>query len=275
MIPRRNRMKKRSLLLILSLLLLLGGLAFVLPAPSSAVQSPTERVELRASKAAERQTDELSNIKARADKMIADRIVSLQKLTTRIQNDKRLTDSDKTSLTNDVNATIANLNTLKSKIDADTDVTTARADTKSIVTSYRIYVIYEPKVRLLITINNLQTTSTNMTTLAGKIQTLINDLKGQGKDVTSLQTSLDDMNTQLTTINNLLATDKTLVSNVNASTSNPQSVFTQVRKDLATVRADFAKVRHDIASMRDTLKIVIPKGTATIKPTGGASESAK
>lgn len=230
-----------------------------------------ERVADRASAAAEKQTNELANLKARGDKMIADRLASLQKLLTRVQNDKRLTDSDKTSFTTDINTTIASLNTLKAKIDADTDAATTRADVRSIVTNYRIYEIYEPKLILLIVINNLLTADTNLTTLNQKVRILLTQLNILDPNA---KAALDDMSKQLTTINTLLTTDRSLLLNVTISTTDPKSIFTQVRKDLATVRADFAKIRADVAQVRNILDVNLKKGTVTVHPTE-STESAK
>lgn len=263
---------KRVLLFSLFAFALIALALVALPSTARALVLPN--AGNRASEAAARQTDQLSNVIARADTLIATRLASLQRLLTRIQNDKKLTTADKASLTSDVQSAISGLTALKTKIDADTDLATARADAKSIITSYRVYAIFEPKIRLLVTINNLQTTSTNMAMLATKIQGLLDTLKSQGKDTTNAQTALTDVTTQLTAINTALSTDKTLVGNVSVSTTDPQSVFVQVRKDLAGVRADFAKIRADIAQIRSLLQINIPKGTVSTKPSP-ATESAK
>lgn len=264
---------KKYILMITFIFLALNG--FVMSA--HAAINPTkieERMEARTTIMAQKQSDLLTRVIQRADQLIATRLASLQRLLARLQSDKRLSDTDKTSLTNDINTTISSLNALKTKIDADTDETTARADAKSIITSYKIFVIYEPKIRLLTTIGNLQALASNMTSLSTQVQTLTNDLKAQGKDVTAAQTALNDITTQLTAINTTLATDKTLVTNVTVNTTDPHSVFVQVRKDLATVRPEFAKIRSDFATLRQFFKINLPKGTVSLKPSP-ASESAK
>ncbi len=268
-------MSKKSLIIYSLVTVLAMGVAFNIPVPPANAVTATgpttfmQKTEARASIAAQRNSEMLSRIIQRADQLIATRLGSLQKLLTRIQGDKRLSDADKTNLTNDIQTTVGNLQTLKTKIDADTDEATARADAKSIVTNFRIYAIYEPKVRLITTISNLQTSSSNVSSVSARIQTLLNNLKAQGKDTTAAQAALNDVNTQLTAINTLLSADRTLVSNVNTNTSDPQSIFVQVRKDLATVRADFAKIRSDIATIRATLKLVVKLSPAA------ASNSAK
>lgn len=256
-------MSKRSLITYSLITVLSVAVAVSVPVPPvSAVGNFAAKVTERASAAAQRQSDMLARIIQRADQLISVRLSSLQNLLTRVQGDKRLSTTDKSSLTSDINTTISGLQTLKTKIDADTDETTARTDAKSVITTYRVYMVFEPKIRLLTVIGNLQTTSSNVSSLSGQIQTLITSLQSQGKDTSAAQTALNDLNTQLTAINALLSTDKTLVSNVTVNTTNPQSVFVQIRKDMATVRADFAKIRSDIATIRSTLKLVIKMSPA-------------
>lgn len=121
-----------------------------------------DKVQKQASNAANRQSNELQNIITRSNTLITNRITTLNSLSTRVQNDTRLSSDEKSSLTSDIQTEINGLNTLKSKIDADTDATTARTDEKQIITNYYVYAVFEPKVRILVTINNLQTVTSNI-----------------------------------------------------------------------------------------------------------------
>jgi len=211
-----------------------------------------------ASKSADRQATDLQTIIKHADTLITNRLNALNKLSTRIQNDTRLSTNEKASLSSDMQTEISGLTTLKAKIDADTDATTARADAKQIITNYYVFAVFEPKVRLLITINNLQTLATKMQSYVPQLQNLIDTYKTQGKDVTQMQTFLNDISSQLQTINTSLSTDATTVQNVSVtSNTTAKATFTQVRQDLAQiVRGDFAKIRSDFAQMRPLFKHV-------------------
>jgi len=214
------------------------------------LKNEINRLENRASKSAINQSLRLSKIKERGDKLITNRVNELNRLLNRISNDKRLTNEEKTSLSADIQADINGLTTLKAKIDADTDVDTAKADAKQIITNYYIYKIFVPKMRLLITIANMQALSANIGQLTPQIQNLVNTLKSAGKDVTNLQSLLDDINNQLQMINASLSTDKSKIDGVTISTQDSTSIFAQVRQDLANVRRDFAKIRKDFGQMR-------------------------
>jgi hypothetical protein len=82
------------------------------------------------------------------DLAIAARQTALSTLNARVTEqfkDGRITASDNATLTSDISTNESGLSALKSKLDADTDATTARADFRSIYTSFRIYVVVLPR----------------------------------------------------------------------------------------------------------------------------------
>ena len=85
----------------------------------------------------------------RADQEITRRINALNNLITRINAMVKVSDSQKSALTSQVQAIIANLQSLKTKIDADTNPATLLADKKSIVVAYRVFVFMIPKVTII------------------------------------------------------------------------------------------------------------------------------
>ena len=238
--------------------------------PGAFVTKVATRLTQMPTKAAARQTTELTNMQTSANTMIDNRITALNTLLSKIQNDSRLSSDEKATLTGNINTMIANLQALKTKIDADTDVTTARADRKTIVTSYHIYVTFEPQIRLLTVIDNLSTTSATVSSLVTKLQGLSTTLKGQGKDTTSMDTAITDINTQLTAINAILTADKTKLQDISTTTNDNQATFVQIRQDLAKVRADFAQIRHDIATIREAVHSVADESSLRLNASGSA-----
>ena len=215
------------------------------------------RLEKKASTAADNQEKRLSKIKETAGKLIDKRVNDLNKLLTRIENDKKLSTEEKTTLKAGIQASIDGLAALKAKIQADTDIDTAKQDTKTIITSYYVYKIFIPKIRLSIAISTLEELSTNLSSLSNEIQNLIDTLKNEGKDVSSLEQLFDDMTSRIQAINTTLLNDKTKLASITLSTSDATPIFVEVRQDLAKVRSEFAKIRYDIAQMRADFKIVL------------------
>lgn len=205
----------------------------------------------QASRTAEQSQNELQRIIHQADNMINMRLTSLNNLISRVQNDSRLTAGEKSSLISNIQTDINGLTTLKAKIDADTTVSAAGNDIKQIVSGYYIYARFEPKVRLLIMLNNLQTVTANIQALVPQIQNLINTFQSQGKDISQIQPLLNDISSQLQTINTTLSNDITTVQNVSATSTDPQSAFKQVRLDITQiVQSGFAKIKSDFAQIR-------------------------
>jgi len=228
----------------------------------------------QASQTAERKQDELQKIIHQADSMITMRLNSLNNMNSRIQNDKRLSSSQKNSLLSDIQTDISGLNALKTKTDADTNVTTVRNDEKQIITNYYIYARFEPKIRILITLNNLQSITANLQAIVPQIQNLVSTFQSQGKDVSQIQSFLNDLSSQLQTITTTLSNDVTTVQNISVATTNPQATFNQVRQDIAKiVQTGFGKVRSDFAQIRALFRQLIfnapgssisPSGTPTL-----------
>lgn len=223
----------------------------------------------QASKAAQRQQNGLQHVIQVADTLITNRLSSLNALTTRIQNDTRLSANEKSSITSDIQTDISELTVLKAKIDADTDVTIVRSDEKKIITNYYIYAMFEPKMRLLIVLNDLQTVAANLQALVPQIQNLINTFQSQGKSVSQIQTLLADVSSQLQTINTTLTNDTTTIQNVNVATQNKSATFTQVHQDIAQIiHAGFAKIQSDFAKMRSLFhQLIFPSSLVTTTPT--------
>lgn len=84
-----------------------------------------------------------------AYKEIDRRISSMKKMILKITTIKRLTPLQKSSLISQVNAEIVRLTTLRKKIENDTDATILKADKKLIVSSYRIYALFMPKMTII------------------------------------------------------------------------------------------------------------------------------
>lgn len=140
----------------------------------------------------------LKNIIAKGDQEISRRLTSLASLANKINAATKLTSSDKTTLTNEVNDTISGLNALKTKLDSDTTITAARADAQSIYTEYRVYALVAPKVNLIKVADDQQVAEQKLQTLIQKFQTRINAAKSKGKEVSALQDTLSNMTSKVT-----------------------------------------------------------------------------
>lgn len=128
---------------------------------------------------------------------ISRRLTVLNNLLTKINDATHLSASDKSYLTTEVNGEISGLTQLQTKLANDTTLNAAVTDAKGIITDYRVYVLVAPKVMLVKTADDQQTTESNLSTLAAKLQYRISKFSKKGKDVSQLQQELNDMNVQI------------------------------------------------------------------------------
>src|SRR5205823_6265817 len=120
------------------------------PAPTVAPPGSPPAPRAAAGRRAELRADAMGALKARGDFEIDRRLRTLAYLSRRVHDATHLTADDSDALTTQLAAETSGLTALKAKIDADTDLATLRADLRDIVTQYRVYLLMDPKVHLVI-----------------------------------------------------------------------------------------------------------------------------
>lgn len=174
----------------------LGSTMFI-TAAANAITTPTTNTTTPQGSSDNTNQTRLQNTISKGDQEIARRLTSLATLTAKINAATRLTASDKTTLTNEVNDTISGLNALKTKLDSETTTTAARTDVQDIYTEYRVYALVAPKVNLIKVADDQQVAEQKLSTLIQKLQSRITSAQNSGKDVTALQNALNDMTTKV------------------------------------------------------------------------------
>lgn len=250
-------------LIIISIALLSFGLTPVF------AQAPTGV----ASKAAARQDTIISRLKTRADNEITRRLDALTKLISRIGDMKKISTDQKTALTADVQGQIDAMNTLKTKIDADTDLATLRTDVQSIVKSYRIFALFIPKTYIMARADRLLEVIDLLTGIQEKLQTRIDALKTGGTDTTAMQKLITDMASKLgdakTQITNALTAITPLTPDgfpANKTTlQSARAMLVTARRDIQTAHADEQQIRQALvkAGVKVNAKITPVGATPT------------
>lgn len=253
-------MKKQILIVVASLLFGVTGVM---------AQTPTAV----ASKAAVRQDAVISRLKTRADNEITRRVNALTKLMTRITDVKRLTADQKTNLTSQIQDQINSLNTLKAKIDADSDIATLRTDVQSIVKSYRIFALFIPKTYIIAHADRLLDVTDVLTGIQGKLQTRIDSLKSAGNDTTAMQNLITDMTAKLadakTQATNAISAVLPLTPDGypanKATLQSARTMLVAARQDLAAAHKDEQQIRQDLvkAGVKVNAKITPVGATPT------------
>lgn len=232
---------KYRLLRLLPLNLVLGITLIVGLAPAaSAAANPTQRLNL---------------IKTRANSEIDRRLGRLHQLSGVITGASRLSSGDKTTLSNEVTAEINGLTSLKTQIQSDTDLDSARIDAQSIFSSYRVYAFVVPKVWLVRVADDQQAVEAKLNTFSGKLQTRINEAQGKGKDVGNLQNQLNDMIAQTQAAQDISSTVEPKVLPLQPTDyNNDHTILSGYRDQLKTAHNDNKTALADAKAIVQALK---------------------
>ena len=250
---------------VITLTIFSGITAFSLPVYA---QSPTVSVTPSAQSALRSQAV-INRLKGRADAEITRRVTALNRILDKINAMKRLTADQKTTFTNGIQGQISSLTNLKTKIDADTDLSTLRTDVQSIVKSYRIFALYLPQVNIMSNADRALAIIAEMSTISTKLQTRIDAAKSAGNDTTAMQSLMTDRASKLadatTQAQNALNTVVPLTPDGypgNKTTLlSARTMLQTVRSDLKAAESDATTVRQDLHSMKKTT------ATSTATPT--------
>lgn len=205
-------------------------------------------------------TTRLSDIITKANADVAARLASLNDLNTKVQAMKNVSASEKANISSEVQTNITGLTALQTKIDADTDITVARADAASVFTSFRIYALVIPQGYIEVGADRVNTISSLMTALAVKLQTRITTDQNAGDNVAALQTALADIGTQTTAANAQASIAQDGVVNLTPDQGNAtvaasnKAALVAARANIKTATSNLKTARQDIQTIIDGLK---------------------
>lgn len=188
--------------------------------------------------------------KKRAAEEISRRINALTALKNRISEAKKISDSVKSSISSTVDNEISKLNTLKAKIDADTDLATLKGDIKSIKDSYRIFALIIPQGRIIAAADKINTIADYLTTISSKLQLRIDEAKAAGKDTSAMEKLLTDFNSKLDDAKKQAKSASDIVSALTPDNGD-KAKFDANKRELKKAKEDLKGGRRDLKIARD------------------------
>jgi hypothetical protein len=132
----------------------------------------------------------LAAIKAKADAAIAAREAILTADGSIATTAAHLSDPDRAALESLISANQSGLDQLRQTIDSDTTESQAIADAESIVTSYRIYTLVDPKVHLVVAADRGAAAVVGFASIQAELQTAIAESASAGRNVSGARASL-------------------------------------------------------------------------------------
>ena len=226
-------------------------------------------------------TANITKIITRSDNELTRRITNLNQTAIRISAMKNVSATEKSSLEASISTEIANLTTLKTKIDADTDATTLKTDTQSITEDYRVYALVLPQDHIVAATDRIATIVAEMQQLGTKLSARITAAQSAGKSVAGAQIAYTDMQAKLTDASTQSQAALTETQNLTPDkgdatikASNAAAIKDAVAK-IKTATTDLTAARADVKTILEAVKGTGTSGTATSTMKTNATISAQ
>jgi len=138
-------------------------------------------------------TAKIKTVIADGDAKIVKRLDTLTKLTAKVYTSEKLSTANKNSLLTEVTAASNGLKNLKTKLDANTTLAGAQADSRLIMTDYRVYMLVAPKINLVKVADNQLTKEGQLSNFASALQTAV----ASSSQSATLSPKVTDMQTKI------------------------------------------------------------------------------
>jgi hypothetical protein len=170
-------------------------------------------------------------------------------------------------ITSDVSTNQSGLAALKTKLDADTTLTDARTDIKSIYTNFRIYAVVLPRDYNEVWLDIVTNVQGTMSGKISTIQTAINDVSNLGDkdndgDLATINAAFSDYQAQLTAAQGQINTANGLLpqftpANFNADPSGYKGNWDAFRAAIKSAHGDILAGASDLHKIAAVIKDLI------------------
>ncbi len=215
---------------------------------NNASSTPAENNGKKDDRAVQSDLKLISQIQQKSQNEIGRRVESLEKLSQRIQEMKRITQSGKNTLIAQLQTQIDALNDLKAKLAASGDASTAVEFEKKIANDFRIFSRIVPQGYLNAAIDRIDLMAQKLQGLSAKIAAKIAEAKAAGNDTAKLEESVADLNqkiahakTQADTAKNALAS--IVAGNDTAQNETNRKILLASRENIKTAEKDLKYCR--------------------------------
>ena len=207
-------------------------------------------------------TGSLATIQAKAAAAITLRVNDLNAATSKVNADSHL-GASAPSLVSYLQADIAPLQALGTKIADDTTVATAAADSATIFTSYRVLALVLPAAHLATTADDIDVTAIPaLTAISTKAASHVNP-----SNSAALQPLIDDLNAQIQSATNGTANvASTLLGYTPPQWNANHGLLAPSRGSVQAATGNVTKARNDVQQIRKILTAPTPSTTTPPTP---------
>jgi len=189
----------------------------------------------------------LNNLKTHGVAEADRRLAMFQVVSVRLASSTQLTAADKSALTNQIDAQVAILGALKTKLATESNLIAARKDIQSIIDEYRVYGLIVAQMSLVTSADRMAESQTQLQAVITKLQKRTNSLKRAGKDTAYLQKALDLDRATIASAQALFSQSTAQALAFKATDySSDHKVLSGYRDKMTTARDNFRTVRSSI-----------------------------
>lgn len=183
------------------------------------------------------------------------RITALNTAITKVTANKYITAADKSTVLNVLNNDVTGMNSVEAKVAADTTLAAAKADYKTMFTTYRVYAVAIPGASYATASDDITGNALpKLVSAEAKLSAALNG-KEKTKSTPALQADLTDMQTQITAATNALNGNAAAALAVSPDTFNSNhNVFAPIRANVVTARASVKTAIADGKTILAALK---------------------
>lgn len=223
------------------------------PEESKKVENLKEKKEAIEEKKIER-------VKTAADKELDKRIEDLGKVADRIKEFKNLGDTDKATITSQINGLIGSLNSLRAEIETTTSTTSLKQARESIKNNYRIYALAIPQINIVASADRMITLVSMMNIVGAKLESKISTLATStaitSANIASAKKSLSEMKDKLVEAQKL-AQDAVLVVSVLVPDQGDKTVMDSNLAVLKDARTKIKNAQANIAAVKKSAETIV------------------
>lgn len=221
--------------------LMFAAMTLTVTAFAAATGVPAQAAAPVAVQAAD-QAANLANAKKLTTVRIDGRLAMLRASGVAIRNAARLTDAHQATLQKIIDADVAGLTELRAKVATETTVEAVRADARSMVEDYRVYLLVRPQVHLTLAADVESAALTRLRALHDKLAQAITTAESAGRDTGDAKAKLAHLTSELD------ATESAL------SGLADDLLAVQPGPDAAAIKAKTATARADVRTARTHLR---------------------
>jgi hypothetical protein len=199
------------------------------------------------------------------------RITGLQKLITRAQEMRKITQELRSNLNTNLQLYINGLADLKTQIESAASETALKTQVQTVTQAYPIFSLMIQQATIVTMADRIVIIVDMMVGVGTKLQARIAEATQAGKDTVSLQAALTDLGVQLELAQNKAQTAVTGSISLspdngdkNVAASNTAALKT-ARTDLQAARAALVKARQDITTIIEGLRALNATGSTQVQ----------